>query len=62
MSEQLPSAVTTEQIYLSAILEELRTLRSVLAPAAIPVTAEVTLREPEKRRPGRPRKNVKAGA
>lgn len=63
MNQQLPSAVTTEQLYMAAILEELRALRSALAPATESVTTtDVPLREPEKRRPGRPRKNRQAGA
>ena len=63
MNEQLPLAVTAEQLYMAAILEELRMLRSILVPAVESApTADVALREPVKRRPGRPRKNVKVGA
>ena len=44
----LPAPVTTEQEYLAAILDQLRTLNATLAqrPESIPGTIE--LREPEK--------------
>ena len=61
MSEQLPRAVTAEQLYMAAILEELRALRSALVPAIEPAT-DVALREPVKRQRGRPKKNRNAGA
>jgi len=63
MDKQLPPAVTAEQQYLEAIREELRALRLALAPESeASSTAEVVLREPEKRRRGRPRKNRLAAA
>ena len=62
MSEQLPPAVSTEALYMAAILEELRVLRSALVPAIEPATAEVALREPVKRRRGRPKKKPDVGA
>ena len=61
MSEQLPRAVTAEQLYMAAILEELRVLRSALVPAIEPAT-DVALREPVKRRRGRPKKKPDVGA
>ena len=61
MSEQLPQAVTAEQLYMAAILEELRVLRSTLVPAIEPAT-DVALREPVKRRRGRPKKKPDVGA
>ena len=62
MSEQLPRAVTAEQLYMAAILEELTAIRKALAPANESATAEVALREPVKRQRGRPKKKASAGA
>jgi len=61
MTRELPSAVTAEQLYMAAILEELRVLRSALVPAIEPAT-DVALREPVKRQRGRPKKKASAGA
>uniref|UniRef100_A0A6M3M1J8 Uncharacterized protein n=1 Tax=viral metagenome TaxID=1070528 RepID=A0A6M3M1J8_9ZZZZ len=63
MTRELPSAVTAEQLYMAAILEELTAIRKALAPAMeSATTAEVALREPVKRQRGRPKKKASAGA
>ena len=63
MTRELPSAVTAEQLYMAAILEELEAIRKALAPAMkSATTAEVALREPVKRRRGRPKKKPDVGA
>ena len=60
MNEELAPAVTAEQAYLSAVLEDLEAVRKAYGPAV--TTADVPLREPVKRRRGRPKKKRGVGA
>lgn len=57
--DRLPRPTSSTDMYLAAILDELRALRAALAPApAQPITDEVELREPVK--PKRSSRKAKA--